>query len=110
MTRDDRVKRVRREQNDSRPGAGMMLALRLYVAGETANSLLAWRNLQIALGALDGPTPAVDIIDVVRDIERALADEIIVTPTLHLQRGEHRTTIIGTLDDLTALRRLLSGE
>ena len=61
---------------------GAKLQLRLYVAGNTQNSALAAANLNALCRAHLPGRYDIEIVDVFREPERALADGILMTPTL----------------------------
>ena len=83
--------------------------LRLYIAGDTPNSTRAQRNLRAALDALNGRASSldVDIIDVFKSSRRALADGVIVTPTLIGGRQADRLQLMGDLTDGEKLEQML---
>ena len=56
--------------------------LRLYVAGDTVNSALAQVNLKMLCQTHLKDRHLIEIVDVLREPERALADGIFMTPTL----------------------------
>lgn len=56
------------------------VALRIYVAGEAPNSLLALRNLHALCNAHCGGAFSIDVVDVLLSPERAWDDGVIVTP------------------------------
>jgi circadian clock protein KaiB len=58
------------------------IALRLYVAGEAHNSILALANLRAIFGAYPGERFHLEVVDILEDPMRAIGDTIIVTPTL----------------------------
>lgn len=81
------------------PGKKERLQLRLYVAGNAPNSLRAIANCQAICeehfaGAFD-----LEIVDSFVDPERALADGVIVTPTLLKLTPEPSQRLIGNLSD-----------
>ena len=80
------------------------LSLRLYIAGETPNSMLAIANLQASLG--DSPHD-LKVVDVLEHPERALDDGVFVTPTLVRLAPEPERTMIGSLNELAALLAML---
>lgn len=86
----------------------MKLRLRLYVAGQAPNSVAARRNLAAALGP-DGKAE-VETIDVLDAPERALADGVLVTPTLLRVRPAPVVFVVGTLADRAAVRAALGLE
>jgi circadian clock protein KaiB len=83
-----------------RPRAGKQgLKLRLYVAGSAPNSLRAIAN---ARAICDEHYPArheIEIIDMLVEPRRALADRIIVTPTLLKMFPKPVQRVIGNLSD-----------
>jgi circadian clock protein KaiB len=83
------------------------LVLRLYVAGDSPNSVLARRNLQAAIGHLSAEDVSLKVIDVLREPLQALHDGVLITPML--VRGappsEHR--LVGNLRGRAALVALL---
>ncbi len=73
------------------------IVVRLYVAGESPNSVLAKANLEEAIAQLGAGAISVELIDVLRDSERALRDGIVVTPTLVRATPLPERRIIGNL-------------
>ncbi len=80
--------------------------LRLFIAGSEPNSLIAQRNItEICSAHFDNDYELV-IIDVFEDCMAALEENIVVTPTLIIDRPE-KTRIHGNLQDHeTVLTRL----
>ncbi len=73
--------------------------LLLFVAGDEPNSNLARANLDrfcqdYLIGQVD-----VEVIDVLEDFESALAHRVLVTPTLIIENGRKRVTVLGNLKD-----------
>ena len=58
------------------------LVLRLYVAGSAPNSLSAIANAKAICDEHFAATHELEIVDLLKQPQRALADGIIVTPTL----------------------------
>ncbi len=83
--------------------------LRLYIARSTPNSVRAEQNLGSVLASLGAARATIvpDIIDVFANGKRAVADGVIVTPTLVLVRDNKRYTLVGDLSDASQLRTLL---
>ncbi len=79
----------------------------LYTAENTENSALAFANLLAICKAHLGERYAIEVIDVIRQPQRALALGIRMTPTLVKLSPHPRKTIVGTLSQtqrvLTAL-------
>jgi circadian clock protein KaiB len=70
---------------------------RLYVAGDTQNSAQAEVNLTTLCRDHLANRHEIEIVDVFREPERALADSIFMTPTLVKLAPAPVRTIIGTL-------------
>jgi circadian clock protein KaiB len=84
------------------------LVLRLYVAGSAPNSVRAIAN---ATAICDGHFAArhtLEIVDLLVEPERALADGIIVTPTLLKLTPLPIRRVIGSLSDTTQVLLALS--
>jgi circadian clock protein KaiB len=89
-----------------RPRAAPALVLRLFVAGASPNSLAAIANLK----AIESSEPRafdVEIVDVLKSPERALAESILVTPTLVKVAPAPACRILGNLRDLELVLRSL---
>jgi len=88
--------------------AGLML--RLYVAGNSPNSLSAIANAKAICDAHFAAGHELEIVDLLKHPLRALADGIIVTPTLLklLPLPVHR--VIGNLSDRTEVLLTLAGK
>lgn len=71
---------------------------RLYVAGGAVNSVRALNNLNEICRAHLPERHEIEVVDVFRDPERALADGILMTPTLISLMPPVRR-IVGTLSD-----------
>lgn len=84
---------------DADRGERSTLTLRLYVAGDAPNSLLARDNLRTLLSAMPPDAVSLEVIDCLREPQRALRDGVLVTPTLVRMAPTPRRTIVGTLSD-----------
>jgi circadian clock protein KaiB len=82
-------------------------SLRLYVAGNAPNSVSAIANVQAICEAHLGRLYALEIVDLLRHPERALADGIIVTPTLLKLLPLPVGRVVGNLSDTSQVLRLL---
>ena len=82
---------------DARGGA--RLELRLYVAGSAPNSARAHANLLALLERVGSRGHRLEVVDCIREPQRALQDGVLVTPTLLKLAPEPPETIIGTLSD-----------
>lgn len=70
---------------------------RLYVAGDALNSAQARANLAALCSAHLSGRYQIDIVDVFKEPKRALADAILMTPTLVKLAPLPERTIVGTL-------------
>jgi len=75
------------------------LALRLYVAGNAPNSLIAIANIKAICSAHFAGGHEIEIVDLLKDPLRALADGIVVTPTLLRLSPLPVQRVIGNLGD-----------
>jgi circadian clock protein KaiB len=71
--------------------------LRLYVTGSAPNSIAALANMKAVRAALDDHE--LEIVDVLERPERALADDVLVTPTLLKLAPRPPCRIVGNLSD-----------
>jgi circadian clock protein KaiB len=72
--------------------------LRLYVTGSAPNSIAALANMQAVRAALDDHE--LEIVDVLERPERALADDVLVTPTLLKLAPRPSCRIVGNLSNI----------
>jgi len=75
------------------------LSLRLYVAGDSPRSVEARANLTSACRQHLGRLPVIEIVDLLEDPIRALADGILVTPLLIRLAPKPVVRIVGDLSD-----------
>lgn len=84
------------------------LCLRLYVAGTAPNSLRALANVRTICEAHYAFAHQLEVVDMLIDPKRAVADGVIVTPTLLKLSPPPTARVIGNLSDteqvLLALR------
>ena len=85
--------RVRKGQRDH-------YLLRLFTAGNGQNSQKALANLRsLCQGHLNGRC-TIETVDVVKDFQAAVRDNILVTPALILVAPRPQVTVLGNLSDL----------
>jgi circadian clock protein KaiB len=73
---------------------------RLYIAGDTHNSMLAIANLSALCEARLPKRHKIEVVDVLREPKRALAEGIFLTPTLVKLAPSPVQKIVGTLQEL----------
>jgi circadian clock protein KaiB len=86
-----------------RPAAREVYQLRLFVAGDAPNGVLARDNLEkLCAEHLAGRHELV-VTDVLQDFRAALEHHVLVTPTLLLLAPPPRVMVIGTLANTSAV-------
>ncbi len=73
--------------------------LRLFVAGDEPNSVLAKASLDEICSTYPEHGCEIEIVDVLKDFRPALAENILVAPTLIVNKGGARSVIFGNLSD-----------
>jgi circadian clock protein KaiB len=87
-------------KHHARKGQGGHYLLRLFMAGNGPNSKQALANLRrLCEEHLNGRC-TIETVDVVKDYEAAVRDNILVTPALILIAPPPRVMILGNLSDL----------
>jgi circadian clock protein KaiB len=76
-----------------------ILLLRLYVAGESPNSLRAIANLKAMCRANLGERCQIEIVDILEDPLRLFSDGVLVTPTLVKASPGPAWKMVGDLHD-----------
>lgn len=79
---------------------GQLLSLRLYIAGHAPNSVEAQANLTVMLQKHQRDRYRLEVVDFLREPQRALNDGVVVTPTLVKLSPPPVSRIIGTLREL----------
>jgi len=80
---------------------------RLYVAGETQNSARASANLTAFCAAHLPHRHEIEIVDVLRQPKRAMADSVFMTPTLIKLAPTPDRRLVGTLSETKLLLETL---
>jgi circadian clock protein KaiB len=83
------------------------LKFRLYTAGDTQNSMLAIANLGALCRAHLPDRHEIEVVNVLREPKRALADGVFMTPTLVKLTPLPSQRIIGTLSDAQTVLQAL---
>ena len=84
-----------------------MFKFRLYVAGATQNSAHATANLNALCRAYLPDRYDIEVVDVFREPKRALADGILMTPTLVKLAPSPVQRIVGTLSQTQTVLQAL---
>jgi len=83
---------------------------RLYVAGDAPNSVLARHNLEALCRQHLQGRHRIELVDLVRQPERALSDSVMLTPTLVRVAPGQQRRIVGNLSDTDRLIQVLGLE
>jgi circadian clock protein KaiB len=86
------------------------LGLRLYVAGAAASSARAIANATAICREHFASRHRLEIVDVTWHPQRALADGVVVTPTLLKVRPEPVQRLVGDLSDTMRVLQTLSAD
>jgi circadian clock protein KaiB len=87
-----------------------IMHLRLYIAGGSPNSVRAMANLKLICQHYLDIGSEVEVVDIWQEPERALADGILVTPSLRRLAPQPEVHIIGDLSDTVAVMLALGIE
>ncbi len=93
----------RPEPDTHDPGVRPTYRFRLFVAGDEPNSVTAKQVLAHLCREHLGGRCAVEIVDVFRDWEAAIAHGVSLVPTLKIEGPKGRRTIVGSLCDEEAV-------
>jgi circadian clock protein KaiB len=88
----------------------VMFKFRLYVAGEAPNSAQAINNISALCEAHLPDRYTIEVVDVYREPRRAMADGILMTPTLLKLAPSPTRRIIGTLSQAQTVLEALGLE
>lgn len=84
----------------SDPGQPVDYALRLYIAGQSPKSVTALNNLRRVCDQHLSGRYTIDVIDLMKEPQRAVADQIVAIPTLIRRLPEPVKRILGDLSNL----------
>jgi len=80
---------------------------RLYIAGQTPKSLAAITNLKSVCEKYLRNNYRIEIVDIAKNPERAVEDQIMALPTLVRRLPEPIKRVIGTLSDMEKVSLVL---
>ena len=90
----------------SKPRTPEVFKLRLYVAGQTPKSILAFANLKVLCEQRLKGRYQIEVIDLLEQPHMARGDQIVAVPTLEIKLPQSVQRIIG---DLSNTDRVLVG-
>jgi circadian clock protein KaiB len=79
--------------------ATTVVVLRLYIAGSAPNSLLAIANLEAICREYLKGGHRLEVVDVLEHPRRAMADGVLVTPSLAKLSPKPGASVVGNLSD-----------
>ncbi len=80
-------------------GLTTVVVLRLYVAGGAPNSMQAIANLEAICAEYLKDGHRLEVVDVLQDPRRAMAEGVLVTPSLTKLSPQPITQVVGNLSD-----------
>ena len=89
----------RRQKIPKTPGTTTVVLLRLYIAGGAPNSLQAIANLEAICQEYLKDVHKLEVIDVLEQPRRAMAEGVLVTPSLAKLSPRPISNIVGNLSD-----------
>ncbi len=93
------MSRTRKSSKPASAALTTIVSIRLYIAGSAPNSVLALANLDAILRQhLDG-MHKLEIVDVLEQPLRAMADGVLVTPSLNKLSPPPVANLVGNLSD-----------
>lgn len=78
-----------------------VVALRLYIVGGAPNSVLAIANLEAICREYLKDGYKLDVVDILEQPQRAMADGVLVTPSLAKLSPLPTASVVGNLSDKT---------
>ena len=96
------MSRGRKKDNGS-GRTGATIVMRLFIAGQGPNSLQAIANLKAICREYFDHNHSLEIIDTLEDPLRALADGVLITPTLIKVSPKPRMKVVGNLSAKAAV-------
>jgi circadian clock protein KaiB len=93
---------TKKDDGSCHTGAAKLM-MRLFVAGHAPNSVQAMANLKAICGQYLDHNYSLEIIDTLEDPFRALADGVLITPTLVKLSPKPATKVVGNLRERRAV-------
>ena len=90
---------ARRRKPSARAGVTTVVVLRLYIAGRAPNSLQAIANLEAICKEHLKEVHRLEVVDVLEHPQRAMADGVLVSPTLARLHPLPGVSLVGNLSD-----------
>lgn len=97
------MKAKQKKAKKSALSATTVVVMRLYIAGSAPNSARAVANLEAICKRYLKSNYELEIVDVFEEPQRALAEGVLVTPSLSKLSPNPTARVIGNLSDETAV-------
>ena len=91
--------RAHRRKPHARAGATTVVVLRLYIAGRAPNSIQAIANLKAICKEYLKDFHRLEVVDVLEHPRRAMADGVLVSPSLSRVHPLPGVNLVGNLSD-----------
>jgi len=104
------MRRKRAKDKASSPGVETVVMLRLYISGNAPNSVRAIANLEAICQQYLKDGYKLEIVDVFEQPLRALADGVLVTPSLAKMSPPPVANVVGNLSDKRKVLLMLGVE
>jgi len=91
----------RRQRKPRRAGVTTIVALRLYIVGGAPNSVQAIANLEAICHEYLKDGYQLEVVDILEHPQRAMADGVLVTPSLAKLSPLPVANVVGSLSDRT---------
>jgi circadian clock protein KaiB len=91
--------RAKRRKPSLRAGATTVVLLRLYITGGAPNSIQAIANLKAICNEYLKGGHRLEVVDVLENPRRAMADGVLVSPTLARMHPLPGVSLVGNLSD-----------
>lgn len=101
------MRRKRAKDKASSPKIETVVLLRLYISGGAPNSVQAIANLEAICKRYLKGCYRLEIVDVFEHPQRALADGVLVTPSLAKLSPAPAAKVVGNLSDRSTVLRAL---
>jgi len=102
-----KLRRKKANRSASRPAVMTIVEMRLYIANNAPNSILAVANLEAICKEHLKDHFKLEIIDVLETPLRALSDGVLVTPSLTKVSPSPAAKIVGNLSDKSSVLHAL---
>jgi circadian clock protein KaiB len=94
-------------ENFLKPDFDEKIMLRLYITGAAVKSMMAIENIKSICEKYIKGRYELEVIDIYRQPDVAVKDQIVAVPTLIRTTGDNKTRLIGDMSDKSKIMKLL---